>query len=315
MTPILVVHANAQRLVDALVARVHDAAFVAIDRLDAIAPALDRHRPEIVFTIKSSAFIGPELSSLVAFESVRWVNVGGSGVEHLGAWDEDRVLVTNSAGVLAPYLAESWVGAVIALDGGLLECARATSWSTRRFRSLRGQRLLLVGLGEVGRRIAPLAEALGMEVEAIRAHPERGGAPHVFPPEALDDRLAHADIVSLHLRLTEATRHLFDRARLARIRPGALFVNTARGGLVDEAALIERLTDGHLRGAWLDVFESEPLAPDSPLWRLPSVLVTPHAADQVDGWDLAFVDRFWAQLTRWRAGAPLDHRVPPPRDT
>ncbi len=314
MTPVLVVHADAPRLVAALEARAPDVAFVGVDRLDAIAPALEAHRPEVLFAIKSSAFVGPEFRALVRFESVRWLHVGGSGVEHLGAWDDARVQVTHSAGVLAPYLAESWVGAVLALEGGLFACKRATSWSKRRFRSVRGQRLLLVGLGEVGRRVAALATDLGMEVEAIRAHPERGGAPNVYGPDALDDRLPRADVVSLHLRLTEATHHLFDRDRLARCRPGALFVNTARGGLVDEAALIERLASGHLRGAWLDVFESEPLDPASPLWRMDSVLVTPHAADQVDGWDLAFVDRFLATLADWRAGTPLAHRVPSPGD-
>jgi phosphoglycerate dehydrogenase-like enzyme len=309
VTPVVVVHADAARLVEALRARVEDVDFVAVDRLDAIEPALDTHRPEVVFAIKSSRFIGPEFHTLVRHEAVRWIHVGGSGVEHLGAWDDDRIHVTNSAGVLAPYLAETWVGAVLALDGGLFEAKAQRTWSRRRFRTVRGQRLLLVGLGEVGGRVASLASALGMEVEAIRRHPERGGAPKVFGPEALDDQLPHADIVSLHLRLDASTHRLFDRDRLARLRPGAPFVNTARGGLVDEAALVERLVDGHLRGAWLDVFASEPLPPSSPLWSLDQVLVTPHAADQIEGWDLAFVDRFVEQLARWRASRPLSHRV------
>jgi phosphoglycerate dehydrogenase-like enzyme len=306
--PILVVHERASRLIAAIEgAGVRHERFVGVDRIPEIPGALRTYEPNVVLCIKNVAFLGPEFRALVAHPTVRWVNVGGSGVEHLGPWDRDRVTVTNSAGVLAPYLAESWVGAVVALDGGLLEQAAARTWGERKFRSLRGQRLLLVGLGEIGRRIAVLAEALGMVVEAVRAHPSKGGAPLVVGPERLDERLGEADVVSLHMPLNERTRGTFDRARLERIKRGALFVNTARGGLVDEAALTELLSNGHLRAAWLDVFETEPLPDASPLWSLDNVLITPHAADQAQDWDLAFVDRFVAQLARWRAGEPLLH--------
>ncbi len=301
MRSILVVHAEASRLIDALVPLCPGETFTGVDSLAAIQPALAAHEPAIVFCIKSSSFLGPEFHALVQHPSVRWVHVGGLGVEHLGTWDAARVTVTNSAGVLAPYLAETWLGAVLALDGGLLEWAGARGWGERRFRAIRGQRLLLVGLGEVGRRVAELAKAAGMETEAIRAHPERGGADRVFGPEQLDARLPHADIVSLHVRSTPSTRHLIDARRLALMKPGALFVNSARGAIVDEAALAERLIDGHLRGAWLDVFEREPLPETSPLWGLPNVLITPHAADQVEGWALLFVDRFVEELGRRRA--------------
>lgn len=305
--PILVIHAEAERLVHLLAPTFPDERFVGVDRLSAIGPALEEHAPEIVFCIKSTAFLGPEFHRITQQPSVRWVNVGGSGVEHLGAWDRSRVTVTHSAGVLAPYLAETWLGAVLALEGGLLECATQTTWSNRRFRTLEGQRLLLVGLGEVGSRVAKLAASVGMEVEAVRAHPGRGGAPAVFAAEALDQRLPEADVVSLHVRLDASTHRLFDRRRLGLIRRSALFVNTARGGLVDESALVHSLTTGALRGAYLDVFEEEPLPESSPLWRLKNVLITPHAADQVSDWAVRFVDRFVAQLRRHRCGEPLEH--------
>ena len=312
MAPILVVHQRAGPLVDALRARCPGERFVGVDRLDAVRPALDTHDPDIVFCIKTAAFTGEAYAALAHHRSVRWIHVGGSGTEHVGPWDPARVTVTHSAGVLAPYLTETWVGAVLALEGGLAEAARSRAWGERRFRSVRGQRLLVVGLGEVGSRVAALARALGMTVEGVRAHPERGGAQLVVGLDRLDERLAHADVVSLHLRLTPALTHLFDEPRLARIKPGALFVNTARGGLVDEAALVASLRRGHLRGAYLDVFEEEPLPPDSPLWSMDQVLVTPHAADQVEGWDLAYLDRFVAQLARHRAGRSLAHRACPP---
>lgn len=307
--PILVVYERANRLVAALEAAHPEHRFIGVDRLEDIQPSLEALAPEVVFCIKTSSFLGPELRALVNHSSIRWLNVGGSGTEHLGPWDESRVTVTHSAGVLAPFLAETWVGAVLSLEGGLLDADRAEAWGARHFRSVRGQRLLLVGLGEIGSRVANLASALGMEVEAIRAHPERGGASRVFGFERLDDRLGEADIVSLHLRLRAEFRHLFDRSRLRRIKPGALFVNTARGGLVDETALIEALQTQHLRGAYLDVFEREPLPSSSPLWRMEQVLITPHAADQAEGWDLCFVPRFLAQLERFRRGEPLSHQA------
>lgn len=309
----LVIHQRARRLVEVLRERLPDEHLVGVERLDQVADALREHAPEVVFCIKSAAFVGPEFTALVSHPGVAWVHVGGSGVEHLGGWDPRRTTVTNSAGTLAPYLAESWIGALIALEGGLLEAARqqaAGRWCRRPFRSLRGQRLLLVGLGQVGQHVAARAAEAGMRVEAIRAHPERGGADAVRGPGELDARLGEADVVSLHLRLTEATRGLFDAARLARIKPGALFVNTARGGLVDEAALIERLRSGALRGAWLDVFEREPLPTGSPLWSMPNVLITPHAADQVEGWDLLFADRFATLVGAYRVGDDLPALTP-----
>lgn len=307
MKPVLVVHRRAAALVERLEPACPNERFVAVDRVDGIADALATHAPEVVFCIKSAEFVGPAFTELVRHDGVRWVNVGGSGIEHLGPWDRELVTVTNSAGVLAPYLAETWVGAVLALEGGLLECDRNRSWSPRRFSSVRDQRLLIVGLGEIGGRVATLAGAMGMQVEGTRQHPDRGGAPAVFAADLLDDRLPHADVVSLHARLTDETRHMFDAERFARMKPGALFVNTARGGLVDEPAMIAALESGHLRGAYLDVFETEPLDAGSPLWKMDNVLITPHAADQVTGWDLCFVDRFVEQLARWRDGEALHY--------
>lgn len=305
--PILVVHQRAAKMVAAFRDRVPGATFVGVERLEEIDPALEAHAPEIVFCIKTMDFIGPAFRSLVSHPSVRWVHVGGSGTEHLGPWDPARLTVTHSAGVLAPYLAETWLGAVLALDGGLARAARLRGWHSRAFRTLRGQRLLIVGFGAIGSEVAKLATGLGMRVEAIREHPERGGAAEVWGPDALDARLPHADIVSLHLRFRPDREGLFDRERFLRMKMGALFVNTARGKLVDEGALVEALQRGRLRGAYLDVFEQEPLPESSPLWALDQVLITPHAADQVEDWDLRFADRFVAQLERYRRGEALAH--------
>ncbi len=142
---------------------------------------------------------------------------------------------------------------------------------------LAGKTIGIVGLGRIGRRVAELAAAFGMNVVATgpRPHPVPAGGRWT---DDLDELLAEADIVTLHCPLTEETRNLLDRKRLARMKPGALLINTARGGLVDERALAEVLRSGHLGGAALDVVSREPLAASDPLLGAPRLIVTPHMA-------------------------------------
>jgi D-3-phosphoglycerate dehydrogenase / 2-oxoglutarate reductase len=139
-----------------------------------------------------------------------------------------------------------------------------------------GKTLGVVGTGGIGTAMIRLGAGLGMRVLAWN----RSGVPDGLPAQAteLDDLLAQADVVSLHLALTEGTRGLIDRRRVGLLKPGAIFVNTARGAIVDEAALIEALQAGRIAHAGLDVFTSEPLAADHPLARLPNVTLTAHAA-------------------------------------
>ncbi|WP_313624535.1 hydroxyacid dehydrogenase [Achromobacter sp.] len=144
-----------------------------------------------------------------------------------------------------------------------------------------GRTLGVVGFGGIGRLAATLARGLGMRVVGSDAalppgHPawqETGAAP--LP---LDELLAQADVVTLHVPLTPDTRHLLDAARIGRMRPGAVLINTSRGGIVDEAALAQALRAGALRGAALDVFEQEPLPAGGPLADAPNLILTPHIA-------------------------------------
>jgi phosphoglycerate dehydrogenase-like enzyme len=141
-----------------------------------------------------------------------------------------------------------------------------------------------VGLGRIGGRVAAVARALGMRVVGYDplAQPGRFVELGVEPAAALEDALAIADVVTLHVPLTPETHHLFDAAMLDRIKPGAILVNCARGGLVDEAALAAALERRHLRGAALDVFEHEPPPPDHPLLHRDDVVCTPHVAGASD---------------------------------
>jgi D-3-phosphoglycerate dehydrogenase len=156
---------------------------------------------------------------------------------------------------------------------------------------LHGLRLGVVGLGQIGRRVATFAQALGMEVAAYDPFvaPEVAEALGVELAPELDALLAGADAVSLHAPLTAQTAKLIDRKRLATMKRGAILVNTARGGLVDEGALLEALRSGHLRGAGLDVFDPEPPEPDNELLRRSDVIATPHIAGATG----AGKDRLW----------------------
>lgn len=145
---------------------------------------------------------------------------------------------------------------------------------------LNGLTLGLVGLGRIGSRVARGALGLGMNVRAYDPFLNRELARDigVEAAESLDDLLSQADVVSLHVPMSPETRHLMNAARLARMKPGAILINTARGGLVDEAALLAALESGRLRGAGLDVFDIEPPPPDHPLLSRPEVIATPHVA-------------------------------------
>jgi D-3-phosphoglycerate dehydrogenase len=160
---------------------------------------------------------------------------------------------------------------VAAMDGAL----RAGTWQPLGGMQLGGKVLGLIGLGGIGLEVARIAQGMGMEVIAWNRSPVPD-AP--VPLLSRDEVLAKADVLSLHIALTDETRGTIGAAELAKLKPGAILVNTARGALVDEAAMIAALESGHLRHAGLDVFTNEPLAAGHPLTRLPNVTLTSHAA-------------------------------------
>jgi D-3-phosphoglycerate dehydrogenase / 2-oxoglutarate reductase len=208
---------------------------------------------------------------------------GSDGVD-LAAATERGILVTTTgpanAGAVAEYtfaLLLGWFRKVPAADAGM----RNGLWSRESLigGALEGRTLGIVGCGAVGTRVARIAQAFGMDV--LAAEPRR---PNPAPPPLrtlpLHALLVRSDIVSLHLRLTPATAGIIDAAAIAAMKPGAVLVNTARGELVDEAALIAALESGHLAGAALDTYAVEPLSRTSVLRRMPQVLLSPHVAGQ-----------------------------------
>jgi D-3-phosphoglycerate dehydrogenase len=152
---------------------------------------------------------------------------------------------------------------------------RAGIWTPQEGVQLFGKTLGVIGLGGIGAEVARLGKGLGMQVIAYN---RTRHADATVPLVDIDTLLARADVVSLNLVLNDETRGFLNAARIARLKPGVILVNTARGALVDEAALIAALQGGHIRHAGLDVFQAEPLTADHPLTKMPNVTLTSHAA-------------------------------------
>jgi phosphoglycerate dehydrogenase-like enzyme len=197
-----------------------------------------------------------------------------------GAAAEERgIRVTNTRYTATPTVELTWALIMAAARNLAGESAsvRAGGWQTSVGRELHGQVLGILGLGGIGSQIARIGAAFGMEVLAWSQHltPEKAEAAGAIwvPKEAL---FAQSDTLTIHLVLGDRTRGLVGAAELARMKPTSWLVNTSRGPIVDETALIDALTTGAIGGAAVDVFETEPLPPDHPLRTLPNVLATPH---------------------------------------
>ena len=221
-----------------------------------------------------------ERCQVVARYGVGLDNIDVKRAGHLG------VLVTNVPSFCADEVAEHAIALTLALTRNIVRFARQTasgSWDNAAFgpmRRLRGQTMGIVGYGSLGSALSSRARALGMSVIAYtRTPPADGGADQQMTFAAsLDELLSVADVVSLHLPLTEVTRGLIGARELALMKRGSFLVNTGRGALIERNALIDALASGHLGGAGLDVLPTEPPDGDDPLLAFEQVIVTPHAA-------------------------------------
>ena len=280
-------------------------------------------RAEVLFGVPDDSAEG--LAEAVnGLPGLRWVHATSAGAGEqvrkagLPAEALGRVVVTTSSGVHAVPLAEFAVFGLLAVAKDLprmLADQRARAWPEVRepFRELSGQTLFLVGLGEIGREVARLGKALGMRTVGFRRSqgPPPEWVDEVHGPGRLAELAGRADAMVVSLPMTDQTAGLIDRATIEALPPTCIFVNVGRGGVVDEPALIEALRDRRIAGAVLDVFATEPLPPDSALWTLDNVLVTPHAAALSARENERIVELFVDNLRRYLDGQPLRKVVEP----
>ncbi|MHB0869721.1 MAG: D-2-hydroxyacid dehydrogenase [Chloroflexota bacterium] len=281
---------------------------------------LDPERVRRAFQ-QAEVFFGFRLPGpLEEAKSLRWIQLVSAGAEHLFEAGIDRtdVLVTTVSGIHGNAIAEYTLCAMVMLARRMplvLRESERHQWKPGRLRTYYGEELWgktlgILGLGAIGQRVAGMARCIGMRVLGLRRSGGSDDLPEdlvdgVYRPEGLMEMLPRCDFVLVVLPLTPETRGLIGERELRAMKPSAHLINVARGHIVDEAALARALREGWIAGAAFDVFGQEPLPPESEIWDLPNLIVTPHIA----GGTLPYLDRatevFRGNLRRYLAGEPM----------
>jgi len=274
---------------------------------------------DIRFSEHYQAFI----DTVTAAPNLKWVHFPNAGVDQhpfLPSLAARKVRLTTSAGSNGEPVAQTAIGGLLMLARNFPQWWAAQGrreWVPIRGdavpRDLRGQTVLVLGLGLVGTTVARFCQTLGMHVIGMRRGPARPGDPvhETHTTAALPQLLPRCDWVVLACSLTPGTRRIINERTLALLPRGARLINVCRGAVVDEAAVIAALKSGQLGGAYLDVFEQEPLPAESPLWDLPNVIVSPHNAQASSGNDPRAMQIFLANLVQWARGEPLHNEQAP----
>lgn len=245
---------------------------------------------------------------------LRWVQATSAGI---GGFlrrtnlDQSGIIFTTASGVHARSLAEFTMLGLLYFfrDVPFLNARKAEKhWERYTVQGLEGARALVVGLGSLGQAVARDCAHMGVEVWGTRrtsgaAVPE--GVSRIVAQDQISSVLGEVDALVLACPLTDETQGLIGRAEIEALKPGAVIVNISRGQVVDQAAMLEALQSGRIKGAALDVFEVEPLPTDSPMWDLPNVLISPHSASTVAAENSRIVDIFLDNLGRFRDGRSL----------
>jgi phosphoglycerate dehydrogenase-like enzyme len=269
---------------------------------------------EVILTVRLPANI------LQIAPKLKWVHVYGAGVDPMAKTGilEHGVKLTNSAGINAPPIAEFVMAYMLMHVKHMANRVRAQDrgeWQRWWNDSLDGKVLGIVGPGHIGGETAKRAAPFGMRVIAARRSYMPGEKlPHieeVYPMSRLHEMLAQCDYVLISVSLSQQTRRLIGEEELAAIKKGAYLMNVARGAVIDQKALITALHSGNLGGAALDVFDPEPLEKDSPLWKMPNVLITPHNAGGYIRHPEKATAFFCENLRRYIHGEPLLNHITP----
>ena len=248
----------------------------------------------------------------------RWAHNLSTGVENVLTPEvmASSLPLTNGRGVFSDILAEFVAGSILYFAKDFARMARnqqAGRWEQFDVLAVKGATLAIVGYGDIGRASARLAVGLGMKVVAMRR--QNVAAPHdsllaaIYPRDRMNDMLATADYLLISAPLTPETRGMIDANALNALKTDAVLINVGRGPIVVEAALVRALEQGRLKGAALDVFDEEPLPPGHPFYMLKNVLLSPHCADHLSGWEsmamMKFLENFW----RFWNDEPLENIV------
>jgi phosphoglycerate dehydrogenase-like enzyme len=254
---------------------------------------------------------------------LRWVHCDHAGLTKSarpGVF-EKNMIVTGSAGRSGPALAEHAMMFMLMLCSNypaFHEAQKQKRWrgvpGTENLRALYGRTIGILGMGHTGVALASRSKAFGMHVLGYRRRdlPLPAGVDRMYcsdKGETIHPILEECDILALVLNLSDATHHLIGRDQLALMKPSAIIVNLSRGGVIDEAALIDALENGRLAGAGLDVTETEPLPSSSPLWTTPNTLITPHFTAAMPDKSERSLDVILDNLRRYRSGEPMRNQI------
>ena len=275
-------------------------------RYDQLPATLARHRPSVVLASKIGMPFPREL--LFDDDNVQWIQCTSAGVDHLLPLSP-RVRVSSASGVHDEALADYVICAMLMSNLHFPKFFRQQlehAWQPMELVPSKGQKLVVLGMGSIGSRVAAKARALGIDVVGVRSRP----ADNAVGIESLEQTLADADFLAVTLPRTPQTLGLVGENVLRSMRTGSALINISRGGIVDESALTAALKDGPLAFAVLDVFETEPLPGESPLWDVENLLITPHTGD-IHGWESRVAELFCRNLERWRSGEMLENLVDP----
>jgi phosphoglycerate dehydrogenase-like enzyme len=278
---------------------------------------LKQHAPE-ADVILNGFHDGSALRAILPLAGrLKWIHALSAGVEKVLSPElvSSPVPLTNGRGVFGPALAEFAISAMLYFGKDLRRLIRqqeAARWEQFDVAFLRGQTLGVVGYGGIGRETARLAHALGMKVMAVRRRAPAEEDPLLersFAREQLTEMLGLADYVLAAAPLTPETEGMIGGNEFHFMKNTAVLINVGRGAVVVEQALISALRQSIIRGAALDVFETEPLPQEHPFWRMENVLLSPHCADHTVGWMELAVDQFVENFQRFRNGEPLEYVV------
>ena len=246
---------------------------------------------------------------------LRWVHLLSAGIDGLVVppTAQGRVLLTNSRGIHGIPISEHVFALMLAFSRGLNQYGRNQTqrkWRQGQLTELRGKTLGIVGFGSIGREIARLGAAFGMRVLVVKRSPGAAAeVSRVVGPEGLEMVLKESDYLVLALPLTAESRRLLGARELELMKPSAILINIARGEIVNEEVLARALEQKVIAGAGLDVFEAEPLPPDSPLWQLDNCIITPHCAALSPQYMTRATDLFCRNLDAYINGDPLPTAV------